>query len=1024
MGAVGHPFRGRDLEEMMYSTDYRHIVEKVRERTDIVQVIGKRVSLNSRHKGLCPFHKEKTASFSVNPRDQYFHCFGCNVGGDVFRFLELLEGNPFMAVLKELAEEVGIRLETLTDEQLRQIEEGRRIQSVLDETAEFYTRDIPPEVKRYLTEERGLTQESITHFKVGYANGGLRGYLVGEKRFSEDTCIKAGVLRKTGHGKSRNFFYRRITFPTLVRGHVGHISARSPDGREPKYLHLPGEIDHLYNEDDLSSKDVICTEGIIPCIRAVQAGFPCVGVHGASGFKTKFVGKFSRCERINVCMDGDEAGIKGALKTGDLIGERARIVKLPLGLDPDEYLDRHRPDELAELIKSAPTRISYEIYRIPSDTPKLDLRRLIEPVLTKLSSLDEASIEAYLTDVLKPHFKLTRDEVNAYRKSLKKHRKVLQTRVHGQRLNEPICNTESDNTTPYKICNGRICVERMTREGLVTFPLCNFVAQVTEDRTHDNGMETARLYKVSGKLASGETLPSIAVPVNQFGTMNWVPEFWGFKAVVRAGMSTRDQLREAIQVLSPSPVHRKVFTHTGWHKHADEWVYLTANGAVGHNGLEVDLDSALSRYELPCSAENPIEAMRASLRLLEVGPRNVTVPLLAAMYRAPLAAVFPIDFMLWLEGFSGSLKSTLAALFLSHFGRFGRTTLPCGWISTANALEQCAFTVKDAPLVIDDYAPSGRDNREFEAKAARLIRSQGNIQGRTRLRADLTQRPTHPPRGLIISTAEQHPPGLSRLARLLIVEVQRQNVNLELLSKTQREASILRHAMSAYVAWLAPQMATISDLLSETFSAARERATTADQHLRVPESIANLWLGVYIATEFAKEIGACTAKEVGMLRTNSFDALRELGRDQNRAVEDERPTRRFLGVLHTLLTQKRIVVLPKNEPEDIPSGETPLVGWYDTDLLYLMPDAVYQGVARFCRDAGEEFPIRKDRLMRDLAQEKLTLADTGRHTTTIRIGDKTRRVLSLRRGAAERLLGEQLPLPLTGVTGITVYEEN
>ena len=141
-------------------------------------------------------------------------------------------------------------------------------------------------------------------------------------------------------------------------------------------------------------------------------------------------------------------------------------------------------------------------------------------------------------------------------------------------------------------------------------------------------------------------------------------------------------------------------------------------------------------------------------------------------------------------------------------------------------------------------------------------------------------------------------------------------------------------------------------------------------------------------------------------------------------VEDERPTRRFLGVLHTLLTQKRIVVLPRNEPGDPPSGDIPFVGWYDTDFLYLIPDAVYQGVARFCREAGEEFPVRRERIMRDLKQEKLTLADSGRHTTTIKIGDKTRRVLSLSRCASEELLGEQLPLPITEVTSITGYEEN
>jgi DNA primase len=92
----------------MKDFDFKDLIERVRERVDIVQVIGQRIALDHHHKALCPFHEEKTPSFSVNPKGQYFHCFGCGVGGDVFRFLELYENKPFMEVLSELASQVGI----------------------------------------------------------------------------------------------------------------------------------------------------------------------------------------------------------------------------------------------------------------------------------------------------------------------------------------------------------------------------------------------------------------------------------------------------------------------------------------------------------------------------------------------------------------------------------------------------------------------------------------------------------------------------------------------------------------------------------------------------------------------------------------------------------------------------------------------------------------------------------------------------------------------------------------------------
>src|SRR5207245_8456472 len=131
-------------------------------------------------------------------------------------------------------------------------------------------------------------------------------------------------------------------------------------------------------------------------------------------------------------------------------------------------------------------------------------------------------------------------------------------------------------------------------------------------------------------------------------------------------ISTRDRLREAIQVLSPAVARRQVFTHTGWRCIDGVWHYLTAGGAVGADAFEVDLGEELSRYSLPRSPEDPAAAMRASLDLLRVALLEVTVPLWAGVFRAPLASSHPLDLSLWMEGVTGSLKSTIAALFLSH----------------------------------------------------------------------------------------------------------------------------------------------------------------------------------------------------------------------------------------------------------------------------------------------------------------------------------------------------------------------
>jgi hypothetical protein len=443
-------------------------------------------------------------------------------------------------------------------------------------------------------------------------------------------------------------------------------------------------------------------------------------------------------------------------------------------------------------------------------------------------------------------------------------------------------------------------------------PLCNFVARVTEELVLDDGAETTRAFMLEGQLDNGLRLPPIRVPASKFSGMTWVTEGWGLRAVIRAGMGTRDYLREAIQTLSPVAVCRHIFTHTGWRTIGDRWVYLTATGAVGAAGYEVDLGPELARYALPLRPEDPVAAMRASADLLRGGiaPLTVMAPLWAAIYRAPTAALLPVDVSVWVEGATGSLKSTLAALALAHYGPFDRLHLPGAWTSTANQLERRAFLLKDAPFVIDDYAPSGLDSRELELKAARLLRAAGNGAGRGRLRADLSERPSYPPRGIIIATGEQHPPGQSVLARTLVVELDRASIDLGALSAAQAMAPQFPHAMAGYLAWLAPQMPTLGPSLVERFAAARNRATSGQGHLRVPEAIAHLYLGIDLGLAYATSIGACSIHDADDLRDQCWHTLLETSAAQGTLIASQRPSHRFLSVLLTLLNQGQGILLP------------------------------------------------------------------------------------------------------------------
>ena len=211
-------------------------------------------------------------------------------------------------------------------------------------------------------------------------------------------------------------------------------------------------------------------------------------------------------------------------------------------------------------------------------------------------------------------------------------------------------------------------------------------------------------------------------------------------------------------------------------------------------------------------------------------------------------------------------------------------------------------------------------------------------------------------------------------------------------------------------------------ILRSAYADARDRATAGTEHLRLPGVLASPWVGITCAMGYAVEVGALEGVEAEKVQAQCWDTLLQLGQQQTRIIEGERPSRRFLIVLTAILSQGRAFLLRRDGRPDDYFGNGAIVGWQDEDFVYLIPDAAFQAVARFCRDSGEFFPVRSERLFRDLNREGLSECNEGRNTTTVRLGGQVRRVVKVRRADAEALLGEALPGAATDVTTVTGLE--
>ena len=252
------------------------------------------------------------------------------------------------------------------------------------------------------------------------------------------------------------------------------------------------------------------------------------------------------------------------------------------------------------------------------------------------------------------------------------------------------------------------------------------------------------------------------------------------------------------------------------------------------------------------------EAVRCSLGLLDCGPPEITAPLLAAVYLAPLSSILNPDTSVWLYGASGSLKSTLSGLAQSHFGAFDHKTLSASWTSTDNALLARLHVLKDVLSVIDDYAPQddSRAQTELNRRVQRVLRDVGNRAARGRLDGDLRERPEHPPRGFLLCNGEMLPPGHSINARLRSRRGRPQAPGPDCDHRRCKRA-LPSAACHACLSCLAGTKARRAENIPSSGRATScgGLSIASGLHLRQPEALANLYLGIDLFLSFAVDVG-------------------------------------------------------------------------------------------------------------------------------------------------------------------------
>jgi len=609
---------------------------------------------------------------------------------------------------------------------------------------------------------------------------------------------------------------------------------------------------------------------------------------------------------------------------------------------------------------------------------------------------------------------------------------------------------DAENSAPYAATPAGFVYHKLTQNGPVDQPLSNFTARIEQEVIADDGTSERTELVIAGDLG-GAPLPRIRVPSRRFVSLDWVNSEWGARPIIAAGFGNRDRVREAIQRHSTDIARRHVYEHPGWRHLSDHgWAYLHAGGAIGAAGViedvDVDLRGAAGRIVLPepPSGEELRAAVRACLSLRDLAPDAITAPLLGAVYRAPLCELVPADTGVFLVGPTGVFKTELSALAMQHVGAgFDRLHLPAQWTATANFLERVAFDFKDAPLVIDDFAPGGSqvDIARLHATADRVFRGVGNRGGRGRMHGDGTVRPDFPPRGIVIATGEDAPRGQSLRSRLMILDITPGDVDRDRLTEAQAAGrqGVCAAAYSGFVRYLAPSMEFLRTRLPNLLSQFRAEAYRDAAHARTPEAVAHLALGWWAFLRFAAEVGALSQPEAQAAFERAWAALGEAATRQSSHHVGEEPARRFLdllssalaaGHLHFASTSGGVPASPKAwgwREERIGTGEYERsewrpqgsrAGWLDGNDLYLDLEAALSGTQRVSQATGNGVAVGPKMLAKRL-HERRFLRSTEQEHGDLRI----RRTLEGRRRRVLHLVDDAISAGEPGQSGQTGQHE-
>lgn len=572
------------------------------------------------------------------------------------------------------------------------------------------------------------------------------------------------------------------------------------------------------------------------------------------------------------------------------------------------------------------------------------------------------------------------------------------------------------------------------------FPICNFMAKIAKEITTDDGDNEETVYEIEAAIGEKRRHGHASVPVKNFPDMKWVMSSLGFDAVIEPGQM-KDHVRHMIQKISTEipPERETVYAYTGWKKDKDGWFYLTTNGAIGRDGVKTDIKFGENTKEgdIYCFPENwkenELEGIKASIDLLGVAKDEISIPIFLYTYLSVFTNIIdPLpNFVLFLIGETGSFKTTLAYLFMSHFGDMKQLSKDTyTFTSTTNAIERRGFTLKDTIMLLDDYPPG--KNTIYETTMKRIVRNYGGRIGRRRLFADSSEKGSYPPRGLMIITGEQSIDIQSVAARMFDVDIRLDKIYYDEMTEMQNKAHLLRSGMCSFIYWLKDNIDDFKKGYKERFDALRNKFIDKDLHKRQLEYVVQMNLIAETLAKFFVSKKAMNNEESKKFLERATATLEGRDLEEEQKMNEYSEIELFFNTIDILVAQGKIYLYSlvdgectikpaewkksefTKEKEEGTKGDSEIkfdkdnvtrmadqrirgdfAGWHDDSYWYFMPQVLFSAITKHFKDMGRVFPLEERAMKKRLVGEGL-LKHQGKSLSSVKnVSGKSFRILQI-----------------------------